>query len=120
MGMARMGTGDKRVQAFNLMGESMLYQEIQRTIGHRGLCGCPFGAQDFEDVISPKRAVLFQQYLQYPLTLRREPQPFCRACFLCSFHSRGDAGAMIVMFETNGVHEDLLCYNISCSKSEML
>ena len=74
MALAHMGAGDKGIEALDLVGKAMRGQEIQRAIGHWRLCAQTFVAQPVEDVIGPKRAVLFQQNLEHPAALGGELQ----------------------------------------------
>ena len=91
-GCAAADIGVERLDAVN---ESVLAQEIKRTVDGRRRGAAALAAQTFKQVICADRPVLLPDQFQHPPP-RRQAQAPCPADFFRSPHGGADAVAVVV------------------------
>lgn len=119
---SHMGAGDEGVEPFDLVGEAVAYQKIQRPVGDGWLRAQPLVAQHFEDIVGAERTVPLKEYLQHPPAYRRKLQPLSPAERIGRGDTCADAASVVVGLELDHVLNfltgaaelsvDMLCYYI--------
>lgn len=64
MGLTGVHAGGKSVQAADAMGKALIFKELKRAIGNRGLVAETLGGQSLQKVIGPHRPVALKKDFQ--------------------------------------------------------
>ena len=91
-----MGAGNERVQTFDFVDKSMLYQKVERPIGDGRLRAKAFCAQDIQYVVGTHRTVFRQQDFKNPPARWCQLQLGLAAKSIDRFHAVGNADRMVM------------------------